>query len=207
MMPPKKIKTGFVILFAVLLVSIVLTISLSIFNITLKQLLLSLTVRESQYAFYAADSLKDCLVYWQKHHLQICRTGADSFPQCAGSNQSAFGFDLDQTVCSGDPVVCSTTWSFNSNDLQEIKCGGDESIPLAPAAMLGGEDGLSSYIELERSNASGRNDCARAKVDVWLDNTIERFLIVSAGSNQACDSTNLQKLVNRIIYRSYPQVP
>jgi hypothetical protein len=59
---------GFVILYAVLLVSIVLTVSLTLLNITLKQLILSLVARESSYAFYAADSAKTCAQYWDSHY-------------------------------------------------------------------------------------------------------------------------------------------
>lgn len=55
---------GFVILFAVLLVSITLTISLSLFNITFKQLILSSVARDSQFAYFAADSGMDCARHW-----------------------------------------------------------------------------------------------------------------------------------------------
>ena len=63
-MPAHKPTRGFALLFAVLVVSIVLTISLSLFNITYKQILLSSIVRESQVAFYAADSARNCAVHW-----------------------------------------------------------------------------------------------------------------------------------------------
>ena len=57
-------QSGFVILYAVILVSIVLTISLSIFNIVYRQLVLSSTVRDSQFSLFAADSIFDCVKYW-----------------------------------------------------------------------------------------------------------------------------------------------
>lgn len=55
---------GVVILFAVLLVSVVLTISLGIFNITYRQLVLSSIARESEIAFSVADSARNCALYW-----------------------------------------------------------------------------------------------------------------------------------------------
>lgn len=64
----KSTQKGFVILYAVLLVSIVLTVSLTLLNITLKQLILSLVARESSYAFYAADSAKTCAQYWDSFY-------------------------------------------------------------------------------------------------------------------------------------------
>ena len=53
-------KAGVAILFAILLVSIVLAVSLTLFNITFRQLILSSLARESQFAFYAADSARNC---------------------------------------------------------------------------------------------------------------------------------------------------
>ena len=58
---------GFVILFAVLLVSITLVIGLSLFNITFKQLVLSSVARDSQFAYFAADSAMDCARHWDAY--------------------------------------------------------------------------------------------------------------------------------------------
>jgi Tfp pilus assembly protein PilX len=72
-------RRGVAILFAVLLVSTVLAISLTLLNITYRQLLLSSTVRESQLAFYAADSALNCARHW------------DSFRRLS-NNPNPFGF-------------------------------------------------------------------------------------------------------------------
>ncbi|MBI5134273.1 MAG: hypothetical protein HZA81_02725 [Candidatus Taylorbacteria bacterium] len=55
---------GFALLFAVLTGSVLLSIGLSIFNLTVKELLLSSSGRESQFAFYAADTGAECALYW-----------------------------------------------------------------------------------------------------------------------------------------------
>ena len=59
--------TGFTLILSVLISSIVLGIGLSIFNITFKELKLSSSGRESQFAFYAADTGIECALY---HDLQ-----------------------------------------------------------------------------------------------------------------------------------------
>lgn len=64
----EKTNRGFVMLFAVLLSSILLAIGLGIFSITYKELLLSSSDRESQVAFYAADSGGECALYWDAIH-------------------------------------------------------------------------------------------------------------------------------------------
>ena len=60
----KKSGRGFTLLLAVLVSSLLLAIGLAISNITLKELLLSSSGRESQFAFYAADSGAECALFW-----------------------------------------------------------------------------------------------------------------------------------------------
>lgn len=55
---------GFTLLYSVLISSILLAIGIAIFEITVRELRLSSIVRESQYAFYAADSGIECALYW-----------------------------------------------------------------------------------------------------------------------------------------------
>ena len=55
---------GFALLFSVLVASLLLTIGLSIFRIALKELSISTAARQSIHAFYAADSGRECALYW-----------------------------------------------------------------------------------------------------------------------------------------------
>ncbi len=56
-------KKGFSILFASLVASLVLAIGLAILRITIKQITLASAGRESQHAFYAADTGTECALY------------------------------------------------------------------------------------------------------------------------------------------------
>lgn len=55
---------GFTILLAALVASLVLALGISVFSIAQKQLILSSTGRNSQYAFYSADTAAECALYW-----------------------------------------------------------------------------------------------------------------------------------------------
>lgn len=57
-------KRGFTLLLAALVASIVLTLGASIFEIAQKEVTLSSLGRDSQFAFYAADTLAECALYW-----------------------------------------------------------------------------------------------------------------------------------------------
>lgn len=56
-------KKGFALLFSVLVSGLLLTIGLSILNISLKELSISTATRQSIYAFYAADSGREYVKY------------------------------------------------------------------------------------------------------------------------------------------------
>jgi len=55
---------GFTLLLAALVSSIVLAVGAAIFGIAQKQVLLSAIGRDSQFAFYAADTAAECALYW-----------------------------------------------------------------------------------------------------------------------------------------------
>lgn len=57
---------GFTLLVAVVLSSVALAIGLSLLNISYKQVLLASAAKQSQNAFYAADSVLECVLYFDQ---------------------------------------------------------------------------------------------------------------------------------------------
>lgn len=55
---------GFTLLMAVLVASVLLALGFAIYNIVSKEIVLSSAGRESQFAFYAADTGVECALYW-----------------------------------------------------------------------------------------------------------------------------------------------
>lgn len=55
---------GFTLLLAALVASIVLALGTSIYTLAQKQVMLSSLGRDSQFAFYAADTAAECALYW-----------------------------------------------------------------------------------------------------------------------------------------------
>ena len=60
----KQGERGFTILLAALVASLILSLGVSIFSIARKSITLSTLGRDSQYAFYAADTAAECALYW-----------------------------------------------------------------------------------------------------------------------------------------------
>lgn len=74
---------GFTVLLAALVSSLVLSLGLSIAVIVRKSIRLSSVGRDSQIAFYAADSGAECALYWDIRHNYFTPTPPpDVFPEC-----------------------------------------------------------------------------------------------------------------------------
>lgn len=71
-----KKEKGFTMLFAVLVSVIVLAVGASIISIALKQVVLSGIGRESQYAFYSANTGVECALYWDLNFDVFAETDA-----------------------------------------------------------------------------------------------------------------------------------
>src|SRR3989344_1795575 len=59
---------GFTIFFAVLVSSLALAIGLAIYDLLIRELELSQTATQSQYAIYAADTGAECALYWDLNY-------------------------------------------------------------------------------------------------------------------------------------------
>ena len=59
---------GFTLLLAALVASVVLALGTSIFSLVQKEITLSSIGRDSQFAFYAADTGVECALYWDARH-------------------------------------------------------------------------------------------------------------------------------------------
>src|SRR3989344_3339343 len=72
-----KPESGYALMLSIVVSSIVLSIGLSLFNIVQKELILSATGRDSQFAFYSADGGVECAMYWDIKKLAFPESGAD----------------------------------------------------------------------------------------------------------------------------------
>jgi hypothetical protein len=67
MIPTRTIPVrGVTLLIAVILSSVVLSVALALLDISYKQILLASSAKQSQYAFYSADSVMECGLYWDQ---------------------------------------------------------------------------------------------------------------------------------------------
>lgn len=102
--------------------SLALSIGLAIFELTVRELDLSSTANESQYAIYAADSGAECALYWDSKCTGascLCATSEGDPPVCTSG--SAFSAS-DQSNEPGSGIICkgqdiATGWSVTEGPL------------------------------------------------------------------------------------------
>lgn len=93
-----KMQRGFTLLLAALVASIVLALGSSIFTIARKQVTLSSLGRDSQFAFYAADTIAECALYYDVR-----------FAAFATSSESVTMQPLTCDQVSAAPVLLSSS--------------------------------------------------------------------------------------------------
>jgi hypothetical protein len=100
---------GFVILFSMLVSSLILLISAGIFNVVQKEVVLSSSARESQRAFYAADSALECALYADIVGVRLDgpnTTLRTPFPVNPNANEDHNGSEEEKKEyqCGGQPI-------------------------------------------------------------------------------------------------------
>lgn len=93
---------GFTLFIAMVVMGTILLVATGIVNLALKQSLVSSSGRESQYAFYAADTGIECALYWDVQN----PSGISAFSTSTGSNITCTGSSFS---VGGNPI---STFSF-----------------------------------------------------------------------------------------------
>lgn len=157
-----KKNQGIALLLAITVTGLLLLVSLAISNIAFRELLLSSTGRESQVAFFAANSGIECALYWDQKHSDIFATSSESVvadPQVlsCGNNdgvevtseesgayyRNSFHFDIQPSSCAevivdkienvtSDPSVMSIHTKIQSRGYNTL-CDGISSRKLERA--------------------------------------------------------------------------
>lgn len=136
-----KNQKGFTLFIALIVSTILLSVGFSIGNIIFKQIQLSTAGRESQVAFYAADSAAECALYWDRKN---------------GAGDSV----IDQAF--------GTSTDITATQALGIKCGsgalGDGAVFIASKEIVGDYATTTFYIDYHDLTGEGYNSCAKVTV-------------------------------------------
>lgn len=105
----KNKSSGYALLFTMVIISVIMVIATGIYNSISKQLVLSSTARDSQIAFYEADTAGECMLYAsQVKTLFILFTTSPQF-NCGGltldiTNPDPMVYNLDPNPATKGPA-------------------------------------------------------------------------------------------------------
>ncbi|MES2225693.1 MAG: hypothetical protein V4480_02690 [Patescibacteria group bacterium] len=139
-------RSGFALLIAIIFTSVVLALGASLLDVAYKQVLLSSSAKQSQYAFYNADSALECALYWD----QTSNAFSYSAPAPGGSivcdSQAVKAYSSTQDAFAG-----LRTTVFGTSDTSDPTCTGSNIS--ATVTVLKQTDGST------RIYADGYNTC------------------------------------------------
>jgi Tfp pilus assembly protein PilX len=109
-----KKNRGFTLLLSLIVMGVVLTIGLGVYNIILKEMQISSLGRESLAAFYAADSGTECILYWDVKRGFVSTTTPSTI-QCAGQTKNLQGAAINSFTLNFSNGSCARV-TINKSD-------------------------------------------------------------------------------------------
>jgi len=93
-------QSGFALIMSLIVVGVVISIGLSILEISVKQVRLSTNARDSEIAFHAANAGMECARYWRRAQEDLVETGAalSPAPTCFRQAGPDAGFNTNTTI-------------------------------------------------------------------------------------------------------------
>jgi hypothetical protein len=149
----KKMPKGFTLLLAVLVSSILIALGSAIFDIISKEIVLSSSGRESQFAFFAADTGVECALYWDIKHDAFSTTsiGVINEVECAGAPRTLTR-DLQNPGGPSETLVTTYTFPLGS---------GAESDPCSSVRVTRSHYPIETVIESAGYNTCVADDALR----------------------------------------------
>lgn len=200
-----KKNKGFVLAFSLLISSIVLALALGIFNILLKQIVLTSTAAESQIAFYAADAGAECGLYWDTN---TSRTPQNDSSAYDSNGNYAYTYNGIFALPSSYPDI-SLGYPFPAVVVDYLDRNGETF--LCGASMQDGYvtsgDQSSATTEFIFNPSTDQNKCSKVTVKKGLNVGGAGYdtVITSRGYNVACGALNTvsRRIVERAIEVKY----
>ncbi len=170
----KNSKAGFTLFIALVVTGLLLAIGFSIGNIVFKQIVLSSTGKESQLAFFAADSGAECALYWDRKDSSgasvVDGAFATSAPIAVGLPGDVQCGGLPVTVTTRDVGIDSATTTF-SVDFSKV-AGQTEYRACARVTVM--KDG--PYTQIDSRGYNTFFDVTLGDCDISNPRTLERGL-------------------------------
>ena len=139
----QKKSRGFTLLVALVFVSVILSVGLALLDVSYKQVILTSAARQSEYAFYNADSAMECALY-------------------ADQVQGVFVYDFPGSM--GNPALNIVCQGQNVGNYNATQAGGWRTTSFSVPCSGGGFNADVTVLKQQTTNttkiyANGYSDC------------------------------------------------
>jgi hypothetical protein len=183
---PANKERGVVILFAVLLVSVVLGISLGLLNISYRQIILSSVAQESTFAYFAADSAQSCALYWDFHpELDKRPFGSYELKGNGKWDYVAPSSGITDIACAGG------TWEVEPSSARfpSVNYSGSFSFTMTLAVGTGADQRLGcALVEVGKHKVGGGGQ--ERRTEIWVSG-------YNRGTANECPNPDANRVVER----------
>ena len=116
-------KQGFALLMTIIVVSVIISIGLSVLDLTLKQVRLSTNAKDSEIAFHAANAGVECARYTRRVNSTLMEVGTGITPVCFGATASPNTVtSLSGAQVTGDGNVYKYTYHLSWSSGADQRC-------------------------------------------------------------------------------------
>lgn len=198
----KKNNRGFTLFIALIVSSLLLAIGFSLSTIILKQLVFANSGKESQLAFYAADSGSECALFWDRKDINgttvfdgsfatsttdsniFCGTGGPTTPQTAQVGSFS-------KIVSGDNLSATTTFYVDYSDSVNTNLKACAKVTVSKWVDSSGS------VPLDKTEIDSRG------YNVPLDTGVIGPVADPINSGAKCDFSNVNRVVERAVRLDY----
>ncbi len=125
MIKKPKQESGFALLMTLIVVSVVLSVGMSMLELSIKQVRLSTNAKDSELAFHSANAGVECARYWRRYASSTMEIGGSISPACFGSSanpNSVVDITSSNTTLDGNAYKYSYsfTWGAGPSSCTQI---------------------------------------------------------------------------------------
>lgn len=121
----KNSESGFALLMSMVVMGVLISIGLSVLELSLKQVELSTNVRDSEIAFHAANAGMECSRYWRRAASSTMEAGGAFNPTCfdtISNPVSVVAQPITGTDVSGDGNIYKYDYNFTWGGTNAERC-------------------------------------------------------------------------------------
>jgi type II secretory pathway pseudopilin PulG len=189
----EKSESGFALLMALVVIAVVISIGLSVLDLSIKQVRLATNAKDSEISFHAANAGMECARYWRKAASSTMERGNAIAPTCFSVSPDTNTRSQISSGVTGNGNVYLYSYKFTWGTSPNQRCS-DIVTLVASSTPLGAGLTINSMTNHVPGYPSSQKTCAAG----------ERCTVVSVrGYNRPCSTATGYGTVQREVLLQY----